>query len=123
MNINTRKENLKALLAKHRVDCGTTKELSSRIGIKAGTLGTYISGESYPDAGNLHKIAKYLNLSLEDLEAELENPNNHKKVRIRGDSVIYSVDELRAEKFFPMLLQLPSEEKIALARHLLNAAL
>ena len=123
MNTTTRKENLKFLLTKHRADCGSLKELAQRMGIKAGTLSTYINGESFPDVGNLAKIAEYLNLSLRGLEAELDNPHIYKEVQIKGDSVIYSINELRAEQFFPMLLQLPPEEKIALARHLLNAAL
>ena len=123
MNISsTRKERLQKLLKAHRVQCGTLKELAKRIGIKPGTLSTYIQGDSYPDTGNLAKIAAYINLTVDGLEKQLDNPEAEQKMQIQGDSILYSIESLKAEQFFPMLLQLPAEEKIALARHLLNAA-
>jgi transcriptional regulator with XRE-family HTH domain len=124
MNISsTRKERLQKLLKAHRIQCGTLKELAKRIGIKPGTLSTYIQGDSYPDTGNLAKIAAYINLTVDGLEKQLDNPDAEQKMQIQGDSILYSIESLKAEQFFPMLVQLPSEEKIALARHLLNAAL
>lgn len=112
----TRKERLSQILQSHRTKCGTMKELARLIGIKPGTLSTYIQGDSYPDWLNLGKIAAYLGMRTEDLDNHLSGWDDAFAPKRKEGK------PLKAEEFFPMILELPAEEKIALARYLLNAA-
>ena len=109
-----RRQRLAEILQLHRQKCGSLKKLALSIGIKPGTLSTYLQADSYPDWLNLEKVATYLGISPKELETLLD-----------GETFASKKEEyfLKAEEFFPMLVPLPPEEKILLAKHLLNAAL
>ncbi|MEG3437669.1 helix-turn-helix transcriptional regulator [Pannus brasiliensis CCIBt3594] len=118
----SQKEKLQNLLKTHVIKCGSQTKLAEQIGIKAGTLNTYLRGESYPDTGNLNKIAKYLGVSLETLEEQLRKPDSPKSIKVKEKKAIYQVDTSKAEGLFLICADLPAEEKIRLAKHLLDVA-
>jgi transcriptional regulator with XRE-family HTH domain len=117
------KENLQTLLKTHVLKCGSQSELARQIGIKVGTLNTYIQGEKYPERGNLTKIAQYMGISLEQLEHQLTNPDVPKSIKVKEKGAVYQVDTSKAEGLFIICADLPPEEKIRLAKHLLDVAL
>jgi transcriptional regulator with XRE-family HTH domain len=109
-----KRRNLAKILTEQAIPCGSQSNLARSIGLKTGTLSTYMRGESYPNPINLQKIAEYLGRSLEEFESSLESaaPLEDSCYRLRGES---------AEEFFPVVLQLPKEEKLRLAKHLINS--
>jgi transcriptional regulator with XRE-family HTH domain len=111
-----KRRNLAKILTEQAISCGSQSNLARSMGLKTGTLSTYMRGESYPNAINLQKIADYLGRSLEEFESSLEGapPQDDSCYRLRGES---------AEEFYPVVLQLTKEEKLRLAKHLINSAI
>ena len=111
-----KRRNLAKILTEQAISCGSQSSLARSIGLKTGTLSTYMRGESYPNPINLQKIADYLGRALEEFEGSLEGAMlpDDSCYRLRGES---------AEEFYPVVLQLPKEEKLLLAKHLINSAI
>jgi len=107
------KLNLSQLLEIQVQKYGSMSELARQIGIKVGTFHKYIRGESFPSGENLEKISEFLNIPTKELLGLQE---------VRSDpEVDFEVLDNRAESYISTLLKLPDEEKIRLARLLLNA--
>jgi hypothetical protein len=86
--------------------------------MKVGTLNTYLRGESFPNPMNQKKIADYLKVNLEDFEEMLLNPG----LKLDGASSSQWSKVVTAEELYPVVLSLPVQERLKLAKHLLVSA-
>ena len=107
---NQRKIRLQQLLESLAVNYDSRSELAKAMGIPIQAVGTYFRGESFPDHENLAKIAKFLNISVFQLAAQLDGrelptPQSHPE---------------KAEDVILIAAQLPNTEKFALLKYLVN---
>jgi len=107
---NQRKIRLQQLLESLAVNYDSRSELAKAMGIPIQAVGTYFRGESFPDHENLSKIAKFLNISVFQLAAQLDG---------RELPTPQSQPE-KAEDVILIAAQLPASEKFALLKYLVN---
>lgn len=112
------KEMLETLSEKYESD----SHLARAMNIPRQAFGTYIRAESFPTGENLEKIAKFLNLTVDDLLVKLSSPTAIKKLKTKEKSASYQVGNKKAEDFVQITSELPDNEKIRLARFLLDLA-
>jgi len=70
-------QNIKYVLSERNI---TGSQMSRDLGFSSGSFSQWTNGRSKISIDNLHKIAEYLNVSIDYLLGRTQNQNAHKKL-------------------------------------------
>lgn len=110
--MDDRKIRLQKLLKSIAKGYKSHSDLARAMGIPVQAFGTYIRGTSLPEGENFRKIAEFLKISGDELNAQL--------LGMDLNGAVYQVNQRKASDIIPIAAQLPDSEKIALVKYLVN---